>query len=210
MDTSLTAALATGLLLGIRHASDADHVAAVTTLVARQGSLVRSALIGTFWGAGHALALLVAGVATIAFELTISPAVERTLETLVALVLILLGGQVVLGALRAVEVHRHPHAHVHLLRVARRPFLVGLLHGLAGSAALMLLVLSTIPSALGGLLYILVFGVGAMLGMLVLTGLVALPLAHTSAQSAWLQTVIRGAAGAASLGLGVWLLRPAL
>jgi hypothetical protein len=214
MDTSLTAALGIGFLLGLRHATDADHVAAVSAFVAQHRSLAKSCLLGTFWGAGHTVALLTAGVATIAFKLTISPAVERGLEALVGFVLIALGGQVVLGSLGSSEPHRHVDApagahstdgHIHLLRVGRRPFLVGLLHGMAGSAALMLLVLSTIAHPLGGLLYITVFGVGSTAGMLVLSGLIALPFSLTAHRWAALNTIIRGTAGVWSLGLGFWL-----
>ena len=170
MDTSLTAALGLGLLLGLRHALDADHVAAVSTFVSQHKSVVRSCLLGAFWGAGHTMALLAAGVAVIAFKLTISPEVEQGLETAVAFVLILLGGHAPLKSVGAIALHRHEHTHdgwshshvhvgstdskhVHLLRLGGRPFLVGLLHGLAGSAALMLLVLTTIPSPVGGLVY---------------------------------------------------------
>jgi high-affinity nickel-transport protein len=201
-DGSWAAPLLAGLLLGLQHASDGDHVAAVSALVTRQGSLARSALLGTLWGAGHTVALVAAGVATIVFRLTISPAVERMLETLVALVLIVLGGQVILRAVAGVDAH----THVPAAGIGPRSFVVGLVHGLAGSAALMLLVLSTIPSPLGGLLYVLVFGLGAMLGMLVLSGLVALPFVLT-ARSAVLHTTIRLAAGAVSLGLGLSLVR---
>jgi ABC-type nickel/cobalt efflux system permease component RcnA len=225
MDTSLTAALGVGFLLGLRHAADADHVAAVSAFVAQHRSLARSCLLGTFWGAGHTAALLVAGGATIAFKLTISPAVERGLETLVAFVLVLLGGQVLLRSLGSVELHRHDHAHgdqvhrhvhahvgahsthghTHLLRLGRRPFLVGVLHGMAGSAALVLLVLSTIAHPLGGLLYIVVFGVGSTVGMLCLSGLIALPLALTAGRGTALNRILQVAAGASSLGLGLWL-----
>src|SRR4029450_3695314 len=93
MDTSLTAALGIGFLLGLRHATDADHVAAGSTFVAHNRGLGKAGRRGTCWGAGHTVALLTAGVATIAFKLTISPAVERGLETLVGFALIAPGGQ---------------------------------------------------------------------------------------------------------------------
>ena len=111
MDSSLTAALGLGLLLGIRHATDADHVAAVSTLVSQHRSLARSCILGAWWGAGHTMALLAAGVAVIAFKLTISPEVERGMETVVALVLILLGGQVLLRTLGTWTLHGHEHVH---------------------------------------------------------------------------------------------------
>jgi ABC-type nickel/cobalt efflux system permease component RcnA len=210
MDTSLTAALGLGLLLGIRHAMDADHVAAVATLVTQHRSIARSCLLGAFWGAGHTTALLAAGVAVITFRLTISPEVERGLEMVVALVLILLGGHVLLRSLGAWTLHRHEHAHdgqshshlhlhlgphdcsghVHLLRGGGRPFLVGLLHGMAGSAALMLLVLASIPSLVGGLLYILVFGVGSTAGMLLISGLIGIPFTLTADRSRTVNAIL--------------------
>lgn len=222
MDATLTTALGLGLLLGVRHAMDADHVAAVSTLVSQHGSIVRSCALGAFWGAGHTLALLAAGAAVIAFKLTISPEIEQGLETAVAFVLILLGGHVLLKSVGAIALHRYEHTHdgwshshvhlhvgstdserVHLLRLGGRPFLVGLLHGLAGSAALMLLVLTTIPSPAGGLVYILVFGIGSTAGMLLLSGLIGIPFALTAGRSPRLQAVVQALAGATSLILGV-------
>jgi len=201
-DASLPAALGIGFLLGLRHATDADHIAAVATFVSRDRSLVGSCLVGTFWGVGHTAALLTAGVATIIFKLTISPALEKTLEIVVALVLIVLGGQVLLRSLYGdAEVHRHRH----VLVSGRRPFLVGLLHGLAGSAALTLLTLATISSPLAGALYIVVFGIGSTAGMLAVTGVIALPFVLTAGRAHRLNTAIRATAGAASLVLGVWL-----
>jgi high-affinity nickel permease len=225
MDGSLVTALGLGLLLGLRHALDADHVAAVSTLVSRERGLVRSCLLGAFWGAGHTLALLGAGVAVIAFKLTITPGVEAALERTVGLVLVLLGGHVLVRALGGLRVHGHDHthdgvahrhahlhvgssdaAHVHLIQLGGRPFVVGLLHGLAGSAALTLLVLGTIPSPIGALAYIVVFGVGSTAGMLLLSGLVGLPLALAAHGAHRLQTAIQVVAGIGSAALGVWML----
>ena len=225
MDASLVTALGLGLLLGLRHALDADHIAAVSTLVTRERSVVRSCVLGAFWGAGHTAALLAAGAGMILFRLTIAPAVEAALERVVGLVLVLLGGHVLLRTLGALVVHGHQHAHgaathrhahlhfgstegehVHLVRLGGRPFLVGLLHGLAGSAALMLLVLGTIPSSGGALAYILVFGLGSTAGMLLLSGLVGLPFALAAQRAEGLRTVLQVGAGVASAALGVWML----
>src|SRR5262249_31017011 len=178
MDASLVTALGLGLTLGLRHALDADHIAAVSTLVTRERGLARSCLLGAFWGAGHTLALLGAGIAVLAFKLTISPGLEAALERIVGLVLVGLCSHGLLGAVGGFLLHAHDHthdgvthrhthlhlgspagAHVHLVRLGGRPFLVGLLHGLAGSAALMLLVLGTIPSPIGALVYLFVFGI---------------------------------------------------
>ncbi len=225
MDTSLPAALGLGLVLGIRHALEPDHVAAVSTLVSRERNVVRSCLLGAFWGAGHSLALLAAAIGVIAFKLSISHELEQSLERLVALVLVLLGGHVLLRSAGAWALHRHAHAHdgevhshahvhvggaepghTHLWRIGSRPFLVGLLHGLAGSAALMLLALATIESPVAGIVYVLVFGAGSTAGMLLLSGLMGIPVAVAAGRSRRLQAAIQGLAGATSLGLGVALL----
>jgi len=217
-DTSLPAALGIGFLLGLRHATDADHIAAVATFVSRDRGLLRSCLVGTFWGAGHTAALLTAGLATIIFKMTISPAVEKTLEIVVAMVLIVLGGHVLLRVLAPVRQHRRGqthsgtlhgdadvHQHRHVLTFGSRPFLIGLLHGLAGSAALTLLVLATISSPLASVLYIVVFGIGSTAGMLAVSGLIALPFLLTAGRVDRLNTLIRATAGASSVILGVWL-----
>ena len=207
MDGTLSAALGLGFLLGIRHAMDADHVAAVSTFVSQHRSLARSCLLGTFWGLGHTVALLAAGVATIVLRLSISPELERTFEKGVGFMLILLGGHVLLRLLS----HRHGdavhcHDHADPLPIGSRPFLVGLLHGMAGSAALMLLVATAIRSPFGGLLYILVFGAGSTIGMLVLSGLIGLPFVVTREWSPRAQVIVQALAGVSSSAIGLTLL----
>ncbi|HEY3065471.1 MAG TPA: urease accessory protein UreH [Methylomirabilota bacterium] len=221
MDTSLTAAIGVGFLLGVRHAADVDHIAAISAFVSQDRSLARSCLLGTFWGAGHTAALLGAGLATIGFKMTISPALGRAFETLVALVLILLGGHVVLRTMAMLALGEHAHGkappHVHIggdvahshagvFQSGRRPFVIGVLHGMAGSAALMLFVLATIPSPLAGVLYIAMFGLGSTAGMLALSGLIAVPFVLTANRGGHANTVIRLGAGLASVVLGAWLL----
>ena len=223
MDISLYAVLGLGFVLGIRHATEADHVAAVSALVSQHRSLGRSCLLGTFWGLGHTSALLAAGIATIAFRVSISPEVERSLEKVVGCMLVLLGGHVVLKSLATWsrqphdnvvgESIRHIHTgavprrdHAHLLQMGRRPFIVGLVHGMAGSAALMLVVAAALPSPVGVILYILVFGVGSTLGMLLVSGLIGLPFVLTAHCSARGQLLSQVAAGVMSGGLGVTLL----
>jgi ABC-type nickel/cobalt efflux system permease component RcnA len=226
VDTSLIAALGLGFLLGLRHALDADHVAAVSTFVAQERGILRSCLRGTFWGIGHTIALLAAGVAVVVFKVQISPALERDVERVVGLALIGLGGHVLFRTLGAVRLHRHEHSHggtahshvhvhvgdavehrhVHPWRAAPQPLLMGLLHGLAGSGALLLLVLAAMPSPLAAVLYVLVFGVGSTAGMLALSGLIGVPFALTAGGSRALSAVLRLVVGAASIVVGVSML----
>jgi len=226
MDASLIAALGLGFLLGLRHAMEADHLAAMSTFVSRDRTLLRSCLRGTFWGIGHTTALLAAGVAVIAFKLRIPPQFERGVETCIALVLILLGGHVLLRAIGALSLHSHEHVHdgvphrhvhvhvgsgtvhdhVHLFADARKPLLLGLLHGLGGGGALVLVVLTTLPSPAAAFLYILVFGLGSTAGMLVLSGLMGLPFALLAGGSGRAATLLQLAVGAGSTLIGVVML----
>jgi ABC-type nickel/cobalt efflux system permease component RcnA len=230
VETSLIAALGLGFLLGVRHALDADHVAAVSTFVSQERSVLRSCLRGTFWGIGHTAALLAAGIAVVAFKLRISPALERGVEGVVAVVLVLLGGHALVRALDQVHLHRHEHSHggaahshvhVHVgdagehdhrhpWRDVPQPLLMGLLHGLAGSGALVLLVLATMPSALAAMLYIVVFGIGSTAGMLVLSGLIGVPFALSAGGSRVLTTALQGVVGLCSILVGALMLRGAL
>jgi high-affinity nickel permease len=205
LDASLFAALSLGFLLGLRHAMEADHVAAMSTFVSQERTLLRSCLRGTFWGIGHTAALLASGVVVIAFEVRIPPAFERLVDIVIALVLVALGAHVLLRARTTLSLHSHEHhhdgvthrhvhvhsqrdaahhhrdapstshGHVHLFASARRPLLLGLLHGLGGGGALVLVVLTTLPSPAAAFLYLLVFGLGSTAGMLVLSALMGLP-----------------------------------
>jgi len=188
--------------------------------------VLRSCLRGTFWGIGHTAALLAAGAAVVVFKLRISPELERGLESVVALVLILLGGHVLLRTLGAVSLHRHEHSHggaahshlhvhvgdadehrhVHLWRGAPQPLLMGLLHGLAGSGALVLLVLTTMPSPAAAAVYILVFGIGSTAGMLILSGLMGVPFALTAGGSRALAAGLQAVVGVCSILVGALML----
>jgi ABC-type nickel/cobalt efflux system permease component RcnA len=206
--------IAVGFFLGMRHATDPDHVIAVTTIVSNQRNRLRSALIGAFWGVGHTLTIFVVGAGIILFNLAIPVRVGLSMELSVAVMLIVLGLWNVTGFLRAMPtgatdnpegaeifhshshshgdyVHNHPHAHQPeghphapdhtplswLDRVFAkvsvyqylRPFVVGVVHGLAGSAAVALLVLTTIRNARWAIAYLLVFGVGTIAGMMLIT-----------------------------------------
>ncbi len=223
---TLIGLLGLGLILGLRHALDPDHIAAVSTIVSESRSVRRSSLIGTCWGLGHTMSLLVAGVLVIALKIQISDRLALWMEFAVALMLILLGLKAVLKPLRGWRIHVHQHAHGgsshshvhlhrpseehahqhrHLLRSGARPFLVGMVHGMAGSAALMILVLATIPSALAGLIYIAVFGLGSVGGMLIMSSLISLPFILTRQRFNVLSQGLQVAVGLFSLGFGLFL-----
>jgi len=223
---TLIGLLGLGLVLGLRHALDPDHIAAVSTIVSESRSVRRSSLIGTFWGLGHTMSLLIAGVLVIALKVQISDRVALWMEFAVALMLILLGLKAMLKPLRGWRIHvhqhthgggshshlhlhrpseEHAHQHRHLLRSGARPFLVGMVHGMAGSAALMILVLATIPSALAGLIYIAVFGLGSVGGMLIMSSLISLPFIFTRQRFKVLSEGLQVAVGLFSLSFGLFL-----
>jgi high-affinity nickel permease len=211
---NLFSILALGFFLGMRHATDPDHVIAVTTIITRQRRISRAALTGIVWGLGHTITIFVVGAAIIVFELVIPARIGLSMELSVGLMLIVLGLMNVSSFFRAVPaelrqsggeseivhshahshgeyVHSHPHGHapdVHphspdqtpLARLDRRlgrlilyqqarPLVVGVVHGLAGSAAVALLVLTTIRDSRWAVAYLLVFGVGTIAGMMLIT-----------------------------------------
>lgn len=190
-----------GFLLGLRHATDADHVVAVTTIVARERTLRRAAWIGALWGIGHTFTVFVVGGTIVAFRLVIPPRLGLMLEFGVAIMLILLG----FSNLRAdtpARGHGHTHEFDH-----RRPLIIGTVHGLAGSAAVAILVLTAIPDTGWALAYLLVFGVGTIVGMMLVTVLLAAPAVYAGERVARLQGSIRIAAGALSIVFGLMLAR---
>jgi len=224
MDGSLIGTLALGFVLGLKHALDADHLVAVSTIVGRERSMWKSSWVGAVWGMGHTASLFVAALAVIVLRISISPTVALSLEFCVGLMLMVLGADLLRRVVRGdVAVHSHAHTHgdaeqhVHLHvhaplgavdghahhGVGRRPFFVGLVHGLAGSAALMLFVLSTISSPWAALLYVLIFGAGTIGGMLVMSGMIGLPFAVASRYLSALVGRIQLAVGLGSLAFGV-------
>ncbi len=191
MFASLTVLLA-GLLLGLRHATDPDHVVAVTTIVSRRHSLRSAGLVGTAWGIGHTLTILVVGGAIILFKLTVPTRVELALEMGVAVML------VVLGVANMSSAHEPKDSRT-------RPLLVGVVHGLAGSAAVSLLVLTLIDSAALAMAYLLIFGVGTILGMMLMTVAIAVPSLFAMHRMANAGRYLRLASGALSIAFGVFL-----
>ena len=207
-----------GSLLGMRHALEPDHLAAVSTLVAQEHNGYKAAWLGACWGAGHTFTLVVVGAALVLLRTQMPPTVATLFELSVALMLIGLGVRAVLVAARQgpsgpvhehhhghmVHVHRGAAAHIHVgaWTLARRPLLVGAVHGLAGSGALTALVLTTLPTPAAQLIYMVVFGLGSTLGMAALSGVLGWPLARVGRNRA-LARCVSAAVGCVSIALGM-------
>ncbi len=248
-----------GLLLGMRHATDPDHVVAVTTILSREHRIGVAARIGVIWGLGHTLTVLLVGAAIIVFKIAIPVRLGLGMEFAVAVVLILLGVGAASNVLRqgakyllgdsirdsgpaeshthahahSGEIHAHPHSHSespdhHFYEAAdplhgkldlpserpesfaaRRPFLrsfsVGLVHGLAGSAAIALLVLTAIPEPLWATLYLVIFCLGTIVGMGLITTAISAPFIIASRRVAWFHRGLVTGAGLLSFGFGIFL-----
>jgi len=241
----LAALAGLGFLLGMRHATDADHVVAVTTILSRSRRFLHSTLIGALWGLGHTVTVLAVGVLVIVFRVVISDPVALALEFLVALMLILLGVLNLTGVMSTVTerltppapihghahehrhaheaeaIHAHEHAHLHghgraddlgggLIATfgwyqLLRPVAVGLVHGLAGSAAIALLVLTTISDPVSAVIYLVIFCLGVATGMALLTTLIGLPFLVSRARSERINRWLTVASGLLSLTLGLFL-----
>lgn len=232
--------IALGFFLGMRHATDPDHVIAVSTIVSRERKVSKSAWIGAFWGVGHTLTIFIVGAGIILFNLAIPVRIGLTMELAVGAMLILLGVANVTSYFRGAPegvVHSHPHSHgeyVHVhshghapehhghsenatplasvdrvlmkFRAYRplRPLVIGLVHGLAGSAAVALLVLATIRDPRWAVAYLLVFGVGTIAGMMLITMSIASTL-HIFRGSHVVMRRLSFASGLLSLGFGLFI-----
>jgi len=220
-----------GLFLGMRHSTDPDHVVAVSTIVSRQGSIKSSATIGLLWGLGHTLTIFLVGSAIIIFGVVIPPRVGLSMEFCVALMLVLLGVLNLTGVMRWITERLMPMKQPAALRPTAfvnrakgrmeglldrtigklglyqtmRPLVIGLVHGLAGSAAVALLVLSTIKSPLWSTAYLLVFGLGTMVGMMLMTTAISVPLVYTGKKFFKLNRHLSAISGLASVAFGVFL-----
>jgi ABC-type nickel/cobalt efflux system permease component RcnA len=228
---NLLAVLTIGLVFGLKHATEVDHVVAISTIVSRHKNVFRSALVGALWGAGHTASLLIVGVIVLSLRIAIPERVSGWLEFGVALMIIALGVSALWRAARTnseVHVHQHSHdglshTHVHfhehenkhipslktahshaVSRIGWKPVLVGMMHGLAGSGALTLLVLTQISSTLIGFLYMATFGLGSIVGMLLMSGLIGLPFAFSSGKLTHVHQGLQTLAAVLSICFGVW------
>lgn len=231
-DLSIISLLLIGFGLGLKHATEPDHVAAVSTIVSDRKNIWSASLVGGLWGVGHTISLFIAGIFVILLHFEISEKLAQALEFCVAIMLVVLG----INALRKLihggqihwHLHRHggiTHAHPHVhdqstvhaadtslaekthhgLKLSPRPLIVGMIHGMAGSGALMLLILSTISSPAVGIAYIVVFGCGSIGGMMLMSMLIGLPFHFTLNRFSRAEWFLRGAAGLFSLGFGLFM-----
>jgi high-affinity nickel permease len=220
-----------GVLIGLWHAMDIDHIAAIITFIAvDNSSRLRSVVYGLIWGLGHATMLMIVALAVMTFNLQIGDELAWLMEFLVAVMLVVLALDL-FRRLAKIEVHTHKHqhhteaihthVHVHMENIAHAPerhahhhykgyfgraLLVGLMHGSAGSAALVLLVLQTISSRALGIVYVVMFGVGSMLGMTLLTAIISAQLHRSRLRSAKWVRVLRRSAATVTLSVGLFLM----
>ncbi|MGE9007180.1 hypothetical protein ACO2JO_01260 [Leptospira interrogans] len=217
--------LGLGFLLGMQHALEADHIAAVSSIAARRSRVGDIVKHGLTWGLGHTLTLFVFAGAAILLGRAIPESVARPLEAAVGIMLVGLGAHVLWRLWRdRVHFHKHGHgdgtAHIHAhshagettphLRTAHahehgfrwRTLLVGLMHGMAGSAALLVLTVSQASSAAAGLGYVALFGVGSMIGMGALSTVIAVPLALSARWLTWANRGLQGAVGIVTIAIG--------
>ena len=217
--------LGLGFLLGMQHALEADHVAAVSSLAARRTNVADIVKHGLTWGLGHTLTLFVFAGVAILLGHAIPEHIARPLETAVGIMLVGLGANVLWRLWRdRVHFHQHSHGdgttHIHVHSHARetvrhelsphvhehgfrwRSLLVGLMHGMAGSAALLVLAVSQAANPVYGLLYVLLFGVGSMIGMGALSSVIAVPLAVSARWLTWTNRGLQGAVGIVTIGIG--------
>ncbi|CAK6471283.1 urease accessory protein UreH [Peribacillus castrilensis] len=174
MEMSLLLVLAIGFVLGIKHALEPDHIIAVSTIASQSKKIWKSSLAGLFWGIGHTLTLLVFGVILILLKNEIPEAWTMSLEFLVGIMLVYLGITTIFSW-KQTKRHDHTGRATYL-----KSMLVGIVHGLAGSAAMVLLTLSTIDAAWQGAIYIIIFGVGTCIGMLLFTTILSIPFVTSS------------------------------
>jgi ABC-type nickel/cobalt efflux system permease component RcnA len=224
-----------GFLLGMRHAMESDHVAAVASLVTKSPSMRESLRLGSMWGLGHTITLFIFGSAVMLLDHMIPERMAMMLEFAVGIMLVMLGIDVVRRFMRErVHFHAHRHAdgtlhfhahahsseethalsshhdlaheHQHTKGFPVRALLVGIMHGMAGSAAMIVLTLQTVQSFGMGLIYITLFGLGSIGGMAALSMAIMLPLRHSASRYAKLHQYLQFGIGTATIVLGITLM----
>jgi len=224
MEDLVITSLVLGFTLGLAHAFDPDHLVAVGTVAVESDSVRGSSLLGLWWGVGHTLSLTVVGGMVLSFKWVIPDQLATSLEFIVAGMIMVLGCSVIWRAFRTYAVHWHPHhhegnMHVHLhvhetgspehrhhVHVSKRKALaIGMVHGLAGSAVLSLAVMTTMPTTSLGMIYILLFGLGSIGGMLLMSALMSVPFLLAGQRLGRWSTHLRVVAGCFAVGFGGYL-----
>ena len=218
-----------GFLIGMQHAMEVDHIAAVASLATRHGSVVETARQGMAWGAGHALTLFLFGGVVLLMDTMVPERFSQGLELAVGVMLVILGADVLRRMARErihFHSHRHgdtlhfhahshepglshskdPHQHEHPRRFPLRALMVGIMHGMAGSAALIILALSSVTSISEGVGYIALFGLGSILGMTVLAVIISLPLKYSPRGLTWTHNALKAAVGMVTIAVGFMLI----
>ncbi len=219
--------LTLGFFLGMRHALEADHIAAVASLTSRNLSLKNAVRQGAVWGLGHTLMLFVFGCIALMLNDNVPESLSSWLEFAVGIMLVLLGVDVLRRLVRdRIHFHthqhgadiRHFHAHSHRGENPSRPhpsqhdhdhngefplraLFIGMIHGMAGSAVLVVLTFQSMTSLWTGLIYILLFGTGSIIGMAVLSVIIAVPIRQTRSMT-WLHNSLQGLIGILTIALG--------
>ena len=205
-----------GFLLGIKHAFDADHIAAVSTIASRQKSIKESSVLGLFWGFGHTISLLIVGILVLLFHMNLSEKIAAYFEMIVGLMMFFLGFNVLITMQKnRIHFHKHRHGknehiHFHSHKSAEshnhnhRSLFIGLVHGLAGSAAFALFALAAVKSVLLGLVYILIFGVGSIAGMVLICGTITFAFNFNKLEI--MQKILKAGTGLSSAIIGLYIL----
>lgn len=222
----MLAVLALGFLIGIQHALEADHVAAVSSLVSGERDAKHMLSHGVVWGVGHTLILMIVGGGAVLLGLSLEPTFSEWLELCVGVMLVFLGGHVLYRLFRdRVHFHRHqhgaqpPHFHAHSHKGEQghdhsrhdhahpdtswvRPFAVGIMHGLAGTAAVVVLTAAAQTTPAMGLAYIGIFGIGSVVGMAAITAVIAVPLSFSAKLLTRVNRAAQALIGAVTIGVG--------
>ena len=225
----MTSILFLGFLIGLRHALEADHVAAVASLVTKTNSVNQAIKQGAVWGLGHTITLFLFGSAVILMDSVMPETMARTLEFCVGIMLVVLGIDVLRRIMRdKIHFHHHKHQdgkehvnahshrgetthseashdHEHTKGFPMRALLVGLMHGMAGSAALILLTLQTVTSPLTGMIYMALFGLGSIIGMAMLSVVISIPLRYSENGLTWLYNGLHVTIGIMTVLIGAAL-----
>ena len=222
MDVIIFTLLGFGFLSGIRHAFDADHIAAVSTMVSKHKSVRKSSLLGMFWGFGHAISLFVIGLIILLLKITIPKKIVLSLELIVGIMLVILGvNSLFIIKRNKIHFHKHKHGkeehthfhshkleenHNHAHAPLKQSLFIGVIHGLAGSAALTLLVLATVKSFWIGITYIFSFGLGSIMGMMLISSIISLPFLLISNKFQTTQKLLSISSGFISAVIGLTII----